>query len=86
MLREELELAIGNMSLVAAQSNKYERCKGGASHHFWEWEDTMLNGYFEEFKKLCSIWTKRYGVLTIGKITQFENKWIENQLSKKIKR
>lgn len=75
MTKEELELAIGNMSLVAAQKNKYENCKGGPSHHWWERQDRILDGYFEEFKRLCAIWVKRYGPLTVGQITEFENRW-----------
>lgn len=76
MTKDELELEIGNMSLVSAQQNRRESCKGGPSHYLWEQEDRILDGYFEEFERLCAEWTKHYGTLTVGQITEFENRYL----------
>ena len=74
--KEHLELRIGMLSLIAARENKFENLKNTDGHHFWAHEDRILDGYFDEFQHALVVWNKRYGgSLTVGQITEFEERY-----------
>lgn len=77
MDRDHLEYRIGELSIIAAQKNKYDCCKGGPSNHWWEMQDRILDGFFNEFQSHTRYWQKRYGrQLTIKDISEFEDDYI----------